>query len=136
MLLQGLLLLPAAVLVQQAVAQAIVNATSIYYAPGIPRDTPVEGDYTDFLRPRLHFSPPRYFMNGRSDRRSPLVKRLTRGRPQWHAQRPNWPLSSVLPIQSTDTRGWQPALGTRDIEGPVHLGEPEDCYLSPKQLHC
>lgn len=65
MLLQNLLVLPAALLVQQAVAQATyVNATSTYYAPGIPTDAPVPGDYTDYLRPKVHFSPPRMFMNG------------------------------------------------------------------------
>lgn len=64
MLLKNLLLLPAAVLLQQVAAQSSVNATSTYYAPGIPTDAPVPGDYTDYLRPRVHFSPPRYFMNG------------------------------------------------------------------------
>jgi beta-fructofuranosidase len=67
MLLTSLLLPVAAVLVQRTVAQSSsrTNATSTYYAPGIPTDVPVEGDYTDYLRPRVHFSPPRYFMNGR-----------------------------------------------------------------------
>lgn len=57
-------LIPAvALLAQQAVAQA-ANPTSSYYAPGIPTDVPVAGNYTDYLRPRVHYSPPRYFMNG------------------------------------------------------------------------
>lgn len=54
----------AALLLQQAWAQA-ANPTSSYYAPGVPTDVPVPGNYTDYLRPRAHFSPPRYFMNGK-----------------------------------------------------------------------
>ncbi|KAI5358847.1 putative glycoside hydrolase, family 32, glycosyl hydrolase family 32 [Septoria linicola] len=66
----------AAVFAEQAAAQAagtsntatglpevFPNATATYYAPGVPTDAPVPGNYTDFLRPRVHFSPPRYFMN-------------------------------------------------------------------------
>lgn len=55
----------AALLVQQVWAQA-ADHTSSYYAAGVPTDTPVSGNYTDYLRPRVHFSPPRYFMNGES----------------------------------------------------------------------
>lgn len=66
MLLQNMLLLPAALLAQQAVAQSAVDPTATYYAPGIPTDSPVPGNYTDYLRPRIHYSPPRYFMNGLS----------------------------------------------------------------------
>ncbi|KAF2720197.1 glycoside hydrolase family 32 protein [Polychaeton citri CBS 116435] len=49
-------------LVGETAAQA-PDPTSSYYRPGIPTDTPVPGNYTDYLRPRVHFSPPRYFMN-------------------------------------------------------------------------
>ncbi|SMR55465.1 unnamed protein product [Zymoseptoria tritici ST99CH_1A5] len=64
MMLPSLLLPVAAALVERTVAQAYTsNTTSVYYAPGVPVDVPVEGDYTDYLRPKVHFSPPRYFMN-------------------------------------------------------------------------
>jgi hypothetical protein len=65
-MLFGTLLLPiVAVLIERTLAQSRTNATSTYYAAGIPTDRPIEGDYTDFLRPRVHFSPPRMFMNGK-----------------------------------------------------------------------
>ncbi|EME39733.1 glycoside hydrolase like protein [Dothistroma septosporum NZE10] len=53
----------AALLAGYASAQSSVNPTSTYYAPGIPTDAPVPGNYTGYLRPRVHYSPPRYFMN-------------------------------------------------------------------------
>ncbi|GIZ49387.1 hypothetical protein CKM354_001241700 [Cercospora kikuchii] len=66
----------AAVFARQAAAQAagtsntatglpdvFPNATATYFAPGVPTDAPVPGNYTSYLRPRVHFTPPRYFMN-------------------------------------------------------------------------
>ena len=37
--------------------------TSTYVSPGVPTDEPVSGDYTGAYRPRVHFSPPKNFMN-------------------------------------------------------------------------
>ncbi|EME80039.1 glycoside hydrolase family 32 protein [Pseudocercospora fijiensis CIRAD86] len=57
------ILAAAALLADQAAAQVSANARATYYAPGIPTDAPVPGSYNDYLRPRVHFTPPRYFMN-------------------------------------------------------------------------
>ncbi|CAK3847291.1 glycoside hydrolase family 32 [Lecanosticta acicola] len=56
-------LIPAVALLAQHVLAQAANPTSSYYGPGIPTDIPVPGNYTDYLRPRVHYSPPRYFMN-------------------------------------------------------------------------
>ena len=37
--------------------------TSTYFQEGVPTGTPVPGNYTGALRPRIHFSPPSGFMN-------------------------------------------------------------------------
>ena len=37
--------------------------SSTYSQPGVPTGTPVPGNYTGPLRPRVHFSPPQGFMN-------------------------------------------------------------------------
>jgi len=48
----------AALLLSSASAQ-----TSTYFAPGVPTDAPIPGNYTGAYRPRVHFSPPQDFMN-------------------------------------------------------------------------
>ncbi|KAK3720614.1 Invertase [Vermiconidia calcicola] len=37
--------------------------TTTYFAPGVPRQTAIPGDYDGQYRPRAHFSPPQNFMN-------------------------------------------------------------------------
>ncbi|KAL8806694.1 MAG: hypothetical protein Q9182_001222, partial [Xanthomendoza sp. 2 TL-2023] len=39
------------------------NATSSYVEPSVPTGTPVPGDYSGALRPQIHYSPPKGFMN-------------------------------------------------------------------------
>ncbi|KAL8823844.1 MAG: hypothetical protein Q9191_005501 [Dirinaria sp. TL-2023a] len=39
------------------------SATSSYVESAVPTGTPVPGDYTGPLRPQIHFSPPKEFMN-------------------------------------------------------------------------
>lgn len=42
------------------VAEAWAQTTT-YYAPGVPTDQPIAGDYDLVDRPRVHFSPPTKF---------------------------------------------------------------------------
>ncbi|KAM0715892.1 hypothetical protein Q7P37_008406 [Cladosporium fusiforme] len=44
--------------VSHAIAQ-----TSTFFSPGVPTDAPIAGNYTGPYRPRVHFSPPKNFMN-------------------------------------------------------------------------
>lgn len=65
-MLRGTLLPVAAMLAQQATAQlpeSTPDPTVTYFASGIPTDAPIAGDYSDFLRPKMHFTPPKNFMN-------------------------------------------------------------------------
>lgn len=87
----------AALLAPQALAQA-VDPTSTYFAPGIPTDTPVPGNYTDYLRPRVHYSPPRYFMNDPNG-----MHRDAEG--TWHLYYQYNPLTPVAGNQVRDTIG-------------------------------
>lgn len=42
---------------------AITAAQSTTWDVGVPRGTPVVGDYTGAYRPQIHYSPPTEFMN-------------------------------------------------------------------------
>lgn len=50
-------------LLAPAAFAALAQAQSTTSAVTVPTGTPVEGDYTGALRPQVHFSPPKYFMN-------------------------------------------------------------------------
>ncbi|KAL8694198.1 MAG: hypothetical protein Q9224_003615 [Gallowayella concinna] len=39
------------------------SSTSIYVEPSVPTGTPIPGDYSGALRPQVHYSPPKGFMN-------------------------------------------------------------------------
>ncbi|KAG8527037.1 uncharacterized protein KY384_008466 [Bacidia gigantensis] len=39
------------------------SSTSVYSESGVPTGTPITGDYTGALRPQIHYSPPKEFMN-------------------------------------------------------------------------
>jgi len=39
------------------------NQTDVYVGPGVIPGVPVAGNYTGGLRPQIHFSPPKNFMN-------------------------------------------------------------------------
>ncbi|KAI4233756.1 MAG: hypothetical protein L6R40_006988 [Gallowayella cf. fulva] len=39
------------------------SSASAYVEPSVPTGTPIPGDYTGALRPQIHYSPPRGFMN-------------------------------------------------------------------------
>lgn len=57
-------ILPAgALLAGHVAAEVTANPTSTYYRPGVPVGTPAPGNYTSYLRPRVHYSPPINFMN-------------------------------------------------------------------------
>lgn len=96
------------------------KSAATYYAPGVPTDVPVEGNYNDYLRPRVHFSPPRYLMNGESlvatDSGGSTAAFYATGhsspedRSQWHAPRPRRHLASLLPVQPRDPRRWKPGM--------------------------
>ena len=49
------------------VAAAASNSSTLSATPvfdsGVPTNAPIPGDYTGALRPQIHFSPPRNFMN-------------------------------------------------------------------------
>jgi beta-fructofuranosidase len=55
----------AALLIVLAVAQnsSLPASTTSMFDAGVPMGTPVPGDYTGALRPQIHFSPPKDFMN-------------------------------------------------------------------------
>lgn len=42
---------------------SIIAQTSTYVNPAVPTGTPIPGTYTGPLRPQVHFSPPKGFMN-------------------------------------------------------------------------
>ncbi|MCJ1367149.1 hypothetical protein MMC16_006281 [Acarospora aff. strigata] len=39
------------------------SSSSLYIEPTVPTGVPIAGDYTGALRPQIHFSPPKFFMN-------------------------------------------------------------------------
>ena len=51
-------ILAASLLLGRGLAQ-----TTTYFAPGIPSDRPLPGDYSGVYRPQVHFSPPINFLN-------------------------------------------------------------------------
>ncbi|KAF2717251.1 glycoside hydrolase family 32 protein [Polychaeton citri CBS 116435] len=62
--LSALLLLAAGSLAQPTPTfPPFTDPTVSYYAPGIPIETPLPGNYGNYLRPQVHYSPSRYFMN-------------------------------------------------------------------------
>ena len=40
------------------------QSTTSYVEPNVPTGVPIAGDYGGPLRPQIHFSPPKNFMNG------------------------------------------------------------------------
>lgn len=42
---------------------SIIAQSSTYVNPAVPTGTPIPGTYTGPLRPQVHFSPPKGFMN-------------------------------------------------------------------------
>jgi beta-fructofuranosidase len=46
-----------------AIAVASPSQTSSAFDSGVPTGTPVPGNYSGSLRPQIHFSPPKNFMN-------------------------------------------------------------------------
>jgi beta-fructofuranosidase len=67
MLLSSFLAVAAAAAVsvnaQSSSASASSSPTSTYVEPDVPTGTPIAGNYTGALRPQIHFSPPKNFMN-------------------------------------------------------------------------
>lgn len=50
-------------LIFAAIAAAASTTSSTSFDSGVPTDTPIPGDYTGALRPQIHFSPPKKFLN-------------------------------------------------------------------------
>lgn len=104
-------ILPAgALLAGHVAAEVTANPTSTYYRPGVPVGTPAPGNYTSYLRPRVHYSPPINFMNGETCQVQDQWVVTNFNRPQWHAQRSRRYLAFVLSIQPSDSRRWQPGM--------------------------
>lgn len=47
-------------------AAGALAQTTTYFAPGIPTDQPIPGNYDGPYRPQVHFSPPQNFSGLRS----------------------------------------------------------------------
>ncbi len=45
------------------VAQTVTSSSAAYSESGVPTGTPIAGTYDGALRPQIHFSPPKNFMN-------------------------------------------------------------------------
>lgn len=53
----------AALAAAQSSNSSMPSPTTSAFDSGVPTDAPVVGDYTGALRPQVHFSPPKDFMN-------------------------------------------------------------------------
>jgi hypothetical protein len=128
-----IMMLSALVFAVVAAAQATTNssmpsATSTTFDAGVPTDAPVPGNYTGALRPQVHFSPPRKFMN---DPNGCFLD----SNGTWHLYYQyksfiTWYLPHSHSYRQPNCRRcWQSALGSCYMSGPLPLGEPTYCYL-------
>ena len=62
-MLSPLFFLVLLLLVPGLLAQTNTLSSATYSEPGVPTGTPVVGTYNGALRPQIHFSPPKDFMN-------------------------------------------------------------------------